>query len=782
MSAALGVGVDPAAGLNYRRAKETGDLQQEISSLRLQLQLEQLQRDALLYRAKLSQQTEPLNADLGKLSADGPTAAVAGATGPETDALFTKLEGRLSALLTQLATEAKPIATASTSINPIDDFRDRQAYLGLLRSARNAAALDELHDQGNSALIRINFQATVVPDAAYPRSLGAVQVKVDPSSFDDRAKAVFLREWLDHINLRNTSRDAAGAFLPSSDARSLQHVGAVQIASVAGYEIALPTVGPVASRNGLLTDLQEAEWTNAKNLSGALGVMSSWRLSPDPTTPLFVALCDEGEAANVPQELRNRFNEFKKAEHVTRMRVATHEYVRMAEFWVKSLGAKAPAAPNADLDYQKALAFQQELYEITQSIPQCAAFARSIPVKRQLVAWGPLESKLGSVTQRGKARIYEVGPHEQVQQMSTVARSANSLALAASLAASAPSSGVGGNAALGYSRQAMGRAATQERVPSVVGYTVGGAQTFGWVLGPRASLDPKGKIDVEQMLKPYDLSVDMSVPSWWPKLTLKLTKLWGPSPNELTRGGLDAKGREESSLEIPMTRRAPDFDWFTQELTGNSSSTVTVEEVKGGLVNACSATTLLVSGRNVWRADKVLVFGHLLDSSAITISPDMRGILLSVPPIPPLAGNQSREPLLHVLTPFGRGIYRDLAYASSPSGDDCKPKKAEAVVDPTKLAIEKISPDLYFTVPASFTLTIQGRNLNKVTKVTLHGQPGTAQVAAGNTTMSVSFTSHGTQSIPASDGAKLEFFTNASGKGDEVAETRLVRIARQTGG
>jgi hypothetical protein len=35
----------------------------------------------------------------------------------------------------------------------------------MLKAARNAASLDELHDWHGSALLRLNFQATVIPDA-----------------------------------------------------------------------------------------------------------------------------------------------------------------------------------------------------------------------------------------------------------------------------------------------------------------------------------------------------------------------------------------------------------------------------------------------------------------------------------------------------------------------------------------------------------------------------------------------------------------------------------------
>ncbi len=91
-----------------------------------------------------------------------------------------------------------------------------------------------------------------------------------------------------------------------------------------------------------------------------------------------------------------------------------------------------------------------------------------------------------------------------------------------------------------------------------------------------------------------------------------------------------------------------------------------------------------------------------------------------------------------------------------------------------------MSPSLHFSVPAAFDIHIQGKNLNKVSKVTLHGQAAVLK-PTGATALQVSFTEAGTKSIPSTEGAKLEFFTS-DGKSESVVETLLVRIARAPGG
>ncbi|WP_165671604.1 hypothetical protein [Metapseudomonas otitidis] len=765
-SAALGLKFDPAAGLNYRRAEETGDIQQDISALRLQLQLEQLRRDAELLRVRMAEQTEPVNENLGQLQDSGATAAAGGVTAGSVEQLKAQIDRLLSAMTTQLSTAARPISSTTVSTNPFDDFRDRQAYLDMLNSARNAAALDELHDLGNAALIRLNFQATVVPDPENPRSLGAVQVKVDAGSFDEGAQSSFLSEWLDHINTKAGSR-TAGKFIPGSDALDLQRLGLLVIIPISTYQVALPTAAPLGATAGIAETVEEAEWGQSKSFSKSLGLLSS--IDPRLVSALK-EFCMNSRTSN-PAILK-----LTEDVHLARTRILTYEYAKKIDHWLYALGANSGYTLNAEVQYSASKSFISQFHGKLASVPGCQEYAKSLPAEAPAIAWGGLIENLGPVAQIGRARIYEVGPREQVQQLSTMARSANSLALAASIAAAAPGSGLAADAGLGYARQTMERASALERVPSVVGYTVGSAQVFGWVIGPRAVTNSKGRVNVEQMLKPYDLSVDMSVPAWWPKLSLRVTTLWGPSPQQLTQGQLVGGEASETVFILPMHRKAPDYDWYTQGLTGRQGNSMTIT-VQGGPVNACAPSTLLVTGRNVWRTDKVMILGQLLDRSAITITPDMQGILLNVPAIPPLAGSQVRDPSLHVLTPSGRGEYKKLLYVSTPSGDDCKTKKAELVADPNRVAIESISPDLYFTVPAAFDITVQGKNLDKIAQVMLHGQAGKL-THLGSDRMIVSFTSEGTQSIPPLDGAALRFYKN-NGKSNEIVDTRLVRITRQ---
>lgn len=563
VTAAFGQTRDPAAGQNFRQAQDRNAIEQEIALLRRQIQYVQLLKDAELIRAALPTQTEPVNSDLGKLTTDVPGSLAGGVAAPSVETALTRLDARLTALTAQLAAEARPVAPTSVTANPFDEFRDRQAYRNLLYAERNARALDELHDRGSAALMRVNLQATVVPDPAHPKLLGVVQVKVDPSTFDDEAKSRFLSEWLDYVNLGPSARGADGKFTQRSTARALQRARVLAIITAGGYEVAVPTAAPTGSIGGLVQDFADAEESRGKDLGQSQGLIDSWRLDPaGPSRQVLESLC----SGSLPENLHSTAGQERKLlleqRHYARTRVLTHQYIRKMEPWLAALGDGGTYAAQVEQEHEAAREYLLSLQAALGSIPGCERTASALQVDAPNMAWGPLMQRLQTAAQTDRARVYEVGPREQVQQMSTVARSANSLALAASIATASPASDRAAEAALGYSRQAMGRATTLERVPSVVGYAVASKQTFGWVLGPRTVIEPEGRIGVEQMIKPYDLSVDMSIPSWWPTLKLKVTTLWGPSPHELADGSLDAGGRKQSTIEVPMQRRSPDLDWL----------------------------------------------------------------------------------------------------------------------------------------------------------------------------------------------------------------------------
>ena len=311
-------------------------------------------------------------------------------------------------------------------------------------------------------------------------------------------------------------------------------------------------------------------------------------------------------------------------------------------------------------------------------------------------------------------------------------------------------------------------------MPSVVGYSRASDNTFGWIFGPSPVVDAKGGVSYEQRTAVHDLSVDLSVPAWWPLLTLEVTTLWVSSPNEVM--SIRQKGGSStSSSKISLSREAADeFDALTNHLLDRLNSAVVISgRIEGGPVKACAPSTLLITGPNVWRTRQVHVLGHILGSDAIHVSPDMKGIWLDVPAIATPQGATLERTLL-VMTSLGRSEAHPVDYLPQPTGDGCKatPAPAEAVA----FVVSGVAP-AEFVVPSSFEMTVTGLNLDKVGEVRLYGQPGSLSRSRADKgkVLSITFGEKATGAIPASGLVSLEFFEQGKSKPTHVSHIRIQR-------
>jgi hypothetical protein len=324
------------------------------------------------------------------------------------------------------------------------------------------------------------------------------------------------------------------------------------------------------------------------------------------------------------------------------------------------------------------------------------------------------------LSERGLIAVFEVGPREQVQQVSSVSRVANNLSMALSLAASAPSAGVGASAAANYSREAIGRAATLERVPALIGYAAAD-DIFGWVVTPKAMFDPKGSVRLEQSPRTLDLTADLSVPSWWPRFAIEITTGWAAGAQPITHGNIALPVHRTATVQ--MAANYADFDELTARIQhGAATREVVLDEVvlKGQFVAKCRPTNLYLRGPNIWRTTAVVLGGYQLDESAITVAPDMSGILLAVPALDEHIVGPSRADL--PLTVFTRHGHKEGFVEYRAVQDGCKPP--EKPDDPNKPVITSVVPTAFKAGTLVF-FTITSSNLEKFKKVTLNGAPGT---------------------------------------------------------
>lgn len=861
LSAALGLSFDPASGLNYKRSKETGDVTQQIEVMKLQLSLDQLRRDAEVVRGKFAGQVDPVNQDVAKLG-DGQSSAISSGSMPAaTDQLKGAIDRLVAASAGRLDADSKGASLAiGVGVNPADLFRDRAAYRNLLKTARNAASLDELHDFGGSALLRLNFQTTVVPDRKHADIPGVVQMRIIPPVIGSDEKRRLYRGWLSYLNERinlpngrgwreNSTLLSSGLMdnfdlVQFSYAAPLVQQATPEPVVLTGAKrgrpggIKVPPVAMAPACSGLIVDSgaaaepgcgilrfavpkflgaspEEGPYTSLTEYLDAFGV---GRTTEEEELGLFARARSTllsnptavvtGCALPAPGPIGSREEQLYRVLLMSRTRAAGGTVLADVDRTARRLlAARHIAAPPDDrMALIAARAARAELmlrsFERYAYGPECNDRQRTAFRTQHALLYVP--PAFDDLFDRSDARvaIYDIGPREQVQQVSTVARAANSLALAVSIAASAPGSGVAGNAAGSYSRQAMGRAATLERVPAVVGYSAISQKAFGWVIGPRATVDAKGKLDLDQSLRTYDLTVDLSVPGWWPFFCLETATAWAPKPREVSEASLRAGaireaagtgdrrrcstgtatdgGTSETAPASTIASLSPndsDYAWLSSyigrgDVEEHRRATFDDPSMEGQAVSACLPTTIMARGPSLWRTTQVVIAGTKLSATAISVAPDMSGVLVDVPALDGLVGMVAQGKLrLSLLTPYG-AAEGEIDYVRGADGG-CRSTERKESDGPS---VSFLTPDVV-VAPSKLEFTLTGLKLDQISAVTLNGQPGSLVPGKGGKTLKVNFTREQSEGLPVSRTIPLVLL-----KGEERQITKMVEVQANHGG
>ena len=787
IAASIGLSIDPAAGANFSRASETADLQQEINVLRLQLQLEQLQRDAELYRAALAAQEAPVNQGLGNAPAGTVGAPTNSVTAPavaqvaELTSLITGLRARLDAPGT------RPMATNVTS-SPADLFRDRSAYRDTLKAARNAASLDELHDFGDRSLIRLSFQATVLPDPEFDKSLAALSVHVTPETPDEGEVDNIYANWLSYLSsVLNAPGQTA---LPASLVGNNDYFSTLYLETGQGndcrgwfFELAAKPKDGCTLRAFALSifrgaDPESEARYNAIDLLNAFNGLAApaqlasikSRLAAGDQADLIGAPFCVGDPARQVDEVYDAVK--RSLNGLLLFGYLDAELLNLPDS--NGVRGEIDATPSLRTLAAKRMATESFVSTLDSAVTSsrargrdCAALEVSLAAKRSEMvrAHAPGKFARAVMTIAGEpVRVYEVLPREQVQQVSTLARAATAVQLGASLAASKPGSGMAANAGAAYGRQTMGRAETLERLPSVVGFAGSGGADFGWAIGPEATVDPKGKIKLQHSLKPVDLTVDMSVPAFTSKLYLQVQRHWGPDVAAIAGS---RQAFPPYSMTVDLRPQRGDLQRLTIRLLQPRLADDYAVRVDGKAVgpalSACRATTLWIAGANIYRTNAALVRGQYLDSKAIVIGPGMDGIFLTVPALVPSEDDKAPETQLDIMlfSPYGPPTQVKHPYSRTLVGDQCKAAKKDASADPTITALSQTS----VRVPAKLTIRVTGTNLKLVDRVTIGGvQAEITKVDDKGTWLDVTLAKDLSDQLVANPNALLEAFVGGSSK------------------
>ena len=767
LALSLGLSFDPAAGRTYRDADQTTSIQQEIRTLQLQLQLDQLRRDAALFRDRLASQTDTSRDDLGAPTALTDPPATPPLAAADVKDLVARIDGLRGALETRLGASVGGPRPVTLQGNAINQFRDRAAYRQVLTSARNAASLDELHDMNGAALYRLNFQvSTLPPEKSYLRTAGIVSMRpVDDPHSGDEIQDIYAR-WIDYIQKISMNPDADDSLRIAIQTimATKAFFGNVILAYDDGmkppkkdgtpYPACQPGLksfnSPDDGCSGRLVIPvpnfpRDSETVSGENLSMSQ-ILSTYMddVLLKPTVygnamqslaerPAIAAAIVDAESCILRSESDRRSAAMRAPDVDTIDELAVAAVSTLMA--IPTLNQSLQSVDNTALSDQKkraVTAAREKLYRSAQLainvINELAWHAceqdatLSLPQVEFAV---PLQFRDEILRARG-VRIYEMGPREQVQQVSTAARAAEAFNLAMALAAKAPSRGAAAEAGLGYSRSAIGKVDAVERLPVVVGFAqAGGAfksangqqydepPQFGWILGPRLNtIDPKkGRIDLEQAHQVYDLSADLAVSGWRTKLELEVRTAWSPDWRSAAFGSVWALNKEMPVRTMTVELRPSDaeFSGLTMLLAGadtvRGQRRVSIAS-KTLSLTSCAASTLVIEGLNLWRATDAIIGGQRMGAERISVLPDMNGITVDVP-----AGIAfgSKTLDLQILTPFK--VARGEIAASGP--DSCEKEESTdgpAVTGGIPTAINLCSSPTY---------RLSGRGLDQLDTVEL---------------------------------------------------------------
>jgi len=296
-----------------------------------------------------------------------------------------------------------------------------------------------------------------------------------------------------------------------------------------------------------------------------------------------------------------------------------------------------------------------------------------------------------------------VTPTDEAQRISTLQRAAHAMQLALGLAATVPQAGLNVAGGVNYLNAASGSIDALERVPRLIGFTGRYSRTanefpgandeenaaFGWLIGPEVSVNSEKKeLHLQQTAMDRIVTADVSVPGWWPHLTLRVESTWAGKLDDLEIGaGASLKQRDEERVvdaskesDIPNSRKGnadvtnrrwirvrlprntADMDGLTallfDELGFGRQFQARIDFVEPDVVHDCrKPIRFLIQGSELWREPRVFIEGHPnTGDGSIQVLPDMGGVMATIDlsqSVRQLAGPRNKPHMLTVWTRVG---------------------------------------------------------------------------------------------------------------------------------
>lgn len=704
LSAGLGLSVDPAKAFDFNASKDLAVLKNDIAQTSLQMQLQQLKRDAELLKDQLNKQQSVVNQQSPSVPA-GPTTVGTNVpsipTKTEIEALVAKVDAILKAIQTDARSNIAALTQKGGAADPIDTFNYRRACRETVKSAINKTRLDSLHDFEGNALMRLQLQATAFPPGeGYDDTIGILRMEVSKPSFDaadGKLAAKVYRNWLDYVNrninqlpphadnLKTLKRqrirtslqflslsdyfDLAYLELPKRNAAGVGISGGRSCSGLQQIEkntsacwylrVALPRgttaeldvqlQAPSALIDQLLGAADGIRKTDADfNILDSDASDKQCSIATMNDRHVFPRKGKTARGGKTAKEAAYLAYQVKKVSSTFAFLsvVLREELERQPSTWADIISQTLDFAKNASL----VVAADEVLAALRAKYPQCLL---SVPAQSP-----PLVFVEAIKQYPQRVAVYEVAPTERVQAVSTAARAADAVALAASIAGTLPTYGLGASGNIGFSRSAVGKADALELAPIVVGFAEPSIinkdqemlSSFGWLLGPKAILDPeKQELKFVQPLKPYDLYADLSLPGWWPEFNITAYSAWAPNWRDPKGMGRTLDISQQKTLvrtmKVPMRNNFSDMEGLNTLLRKAANQPVLdaprIAYIEPNEVSPCDGVIdFQIWGDNVWRTNMVYIGGKLIDGqisngdgntiSAIRLLPDMHGIVVTL--------------------------------------------------------------------------------------------------------------------------------------------------------
>ncbi|MDQ3830252.1 MAG: hypothetical protein M3361_13330, partial [Candidatus Tectomicrobia bacterium] len=547
--------------------------------------------------------------------------------------------------------------------NPLQDdprerFRDLQSYRADIRAALSAVNLDDRHDYEGQALYRLQFHATVLPGRR-PAKFGVAEVRLHPDLEEKDYRRIYMA-WLGYATQRLNPQYAA---LSSQSGGTLQGLSdfpppdpRYQVLSQGSQVISVFDIC-LREDNGRAPDPQASQDSCRQR-------------------PIFLALHPAGVRA--VEEFLKLYSEMEEAiAQAKKTAEQTLEPLPKPEGTPEADGDPCEQAANtesrehpllkyyldakqvyaimpyiaASLDSLKWIDTTQEQYSIYKNVdklrsansmlrdyfsilrrqgPKACDGVMTFVAGAQKRTSVPTEfgEKLEELKKEQRSYAYATTPIELAQRVSNELSAVTTADIALRLANQ--------QGELGWVDEIKRTMEAIERFPLIVGFadrvkdTGRDVARFGWVFGPRLQSNTN---TLEHPVASYEVSADVSIPGWWPKISLELRTGWVANWHEvngLTQVLRDASGRR---FIVPMPLMTPpDVESLTEALTrkilgpwGHSPPQVSVYNVFPQSVSACmNNVTFVIEGNNLWRDPEVYWEG--IRGEKIRLLPGMRGI------------------------------------------------------------------------------------------------------------------------------------------------------------